>query len=166
MSKRKIRKKGGARREANRGGGKEYLSSFILVKEPGSPVPSFRNLVWEVEEDVARYMSAYQRAHELMPPPRNMYMDPQEYREEQEPAIETLDFFDEGISPSRDELLRAIAILGHSPNEQALLALSRFSESGHELAPVARLALSECTGLYSIFSPAERAAGTPPVSVH
>ena len=150
MLKRKIRRKNKASKKGGSNG--IYMSSFLAMKDADSGEIQFRDVAWKVEEKEMHYMPVYQRAHELMPQPRSMLMDPEEYRDELEPAISLLQKTAAGRPTKSDDILRALGILGHSPNSASIRALSCFSESNHSLAPVASLALSECTGLYGIFS--------------
>ena len=161
MSRRKIRVN---RRQSKRNRKDDvYMSNFFATKDKDTGEISVHDAAWKVEKRFIRYMPLYTRAHELMPPPRSELTDPEEYRNEQAPAIETLANALEDSSESSDELLRAIAILGHSPNPDAIRALARFCESHHSLAPVASLALSECASLYEVFcAPRHASAGSLP----
>jgi hypothetical protein len=107
---------------------------------------------WRVTRAEMRYMPVYQRAHELMPEPRSPFLSPDEYADELGPAVVLLEKTEAGERTEADDVLRALAILGHTPRPESIRALSRFSESDHSLSPVAGLALGECTGLFSLFN--------------
>jgi hypothetical protein len=81
----------------------------------------------------------YFDSHWLMP--YGYCFDPIRDRYQVEEAAGALD----RIDATDEELLRAIAILGHSPCKKALETLNRWSNTTHRHAPVARVALSECT---------------------
>jgi hypothetical protein len=89
----------------------------------------------------------YMLAHELLPLDYD-YVSADNSREV-ENAIATLTT----RVPTETELLRAIAILGHSPCSKALDSLADFSHSDHPYASVARLALSECKGMMQYSEP-------------
>jgi hypothetical protein len=95
----------------------------------------------------------YFDAHRLMP--FGYCFDPIRDRDRVEEAAATFDKLD----ATEDELLRAIAILGHSPCKKALETLNRWSDTDHRHAAVARVALSECTGLASFLEYEEVQSG-------
>ncbi|MBN1653173.1 MAG: hypothetical protein JXA30_05295 [Deltaproteobacteria bacterium] len=88
----------------------------------------------------------YMLAHKLMPFDFDLLRYPQEVDRSSAALNDPL--------ATETELLRAIAILGHSPCQEALHALDIFAKSGHRFASVARLALSECRGMAQL--PANR----------
>ena len=160
MSRRKIRRrpyfKGPGSTDSKRSADESaerrttVVASHFLTKNPQTGETLLASIGWEVDPDKTSYMPIYSRAHELLPRPRSRLVDPDEYRKYQAPAIELLSKATKGRVKS-DDILRALGILGHSPNRDAIEALSRFASSGHSLAPVAHLALDECTGLFSFF---------------
>ncbi len=134
------------------------MSSMIPFINPDSGELDIREFRWEMTEEEMSYMPIYQRAHALMPPPQSTFMDPDEYVDELGSAVEILRKADLDFTITTDDLLRSIAILGHTPYEESIRALSIFTRSNHSLAPVAGLALAECSGLFSVFRPAARAS--------
>lgn len=84
----------------------------------------------------------YMEAHKLMP--YNYLYDPDTCRQEVCEAIAVL----HDVEPSRAKLLRAIAILGHSPCLEAVEALNRHRLGGGPFAGAAEMALSECCGMF------------------
>ena len=133
------------------GGHTSAYSSSFFARDPRTGQTVFATIGWQVEPGKMEFMPVYQRAHLLMPIPRSRLMDPDEYRDEQGPAMELLKKALSNERTPSDDVLRALAILGHSPNQRSIRVLSRFSSSRHFLAPVAHLALGECTGLFSYF---------------
>ncbi len=103
---------------------------------------------YELTKEELRYMPVYQRAHQLMPAPASFYMDPGEYKDLVTPSIEVLTEARDGNQTNSDTILRALGILGHTPIEPSIHALSEFADSDHSLAPVAYLALAECSSMY------------------
>ncbi len=106
---------------------------------------------WEVNRTDMDFLELYGRAHNLMPSPQSVFMDPDEYLDEMEPCIELLKKAQDGEQEPSADLLRALGILGHTPHDRSIAALSLFADSSHYLAPVANLAFDECTGLYAHF---------------
>jgi len=84
----------------------------------------------------------YMEAHRLMP--YNYSYDPETCGQEVREAIATL----HEVDPSRRALLRAIAILGHSPCTEAIRALAEFNSWGGPFSGAASLALAECSGMF------------------
>lgn len=97
-------------------------------------------------EDVAAH-PLYVRAHMLMPRPRSSAFDPFEHAALVPAARRVLEKADE--ETDADDVLRALAILGHTPTSDSLDALFAFVERWPEgdLARVARLAVAECVAL-------------------
>lgn len=149
MSRRKIRNKS-KQKKASRSD-PMYMSNIFMTEDEDTGEIVCHDATWRVDKAAIPYMPIYSQAHRLMPLPKSMLMNPDEYREEQSPSIALLTSALNGTNVERDDLLRAIAILGHSPNTAALEALSRFSESRHDLSLVASIALSECASLYDAF---------------
>jgi hypothetical protein len=89
----------------------------------------------------------YVRAHTLMPRPRSSVFDPFEYAALVPAARRLLEMADEECDA--DDVLRALAILGHTPTNDSLDALFAFLARWPEgdLARVARLAFAECVVL-------------------
>lgn len=83
----------------------------------------------------------YLEAHRLIP--SGYRFDPIRDLEQVKTAAATLDKPDVTTA----EFLRAIVILGHSPCNEALETLERWSNTDHPYASVARVALSECKSL-------------------
>jgi hypothetical protein len=83
----------------------------------------------------------YMKAHGLMPP--NYLYDSASCAELVSEAIRSL----LGGERGTERLLRAIAILGHSPCPEAIEALTAFGDRDHPLAEVAGHALTECSAM-------------------
>jgi hypothetical protein len=83
----------------------------------------------------------YLEAHQLIP--NDYRFDPIRNGDQVKTAAATLDKPDVTTA----EFLRAIVILGHSPCDQALETLERWSNTDHPYASVARVALRECKSL-------------------
>ncbi len=83
----------------------------------------------------------YIDAHGLMPP--NYLYDSASCAELVSEAIRSL----LGGERGTERLLRAIAILGHSPCPEAIEALTAFGDRDHPLAEVAGHALTECSAM-------------------
>ena len=110
----------------------------------------------------------YARAHTLMPKPRSSVFDPFEHAARAPAAMSVLATTD--ATTPEDDVLVALAILGHTPTDDALDALFAFLERRPEgdLARVARLAVAECVvlgGELGIFACPSSPSG-PPVLVH
>jgi len=89
----------------------------------------------------------YARAHTLMPKPRSSVFDPFEHAARAPAAMSALAAADDATP--EDDVLVALAILGHTPTDDALDALFAFLERRPkgDLARVARLAVAECVVL-------------------
>ena len=94
-----------------------------------------------IDEADCCWAEDYHRAHLLMP--RDYYYDPDESANLVHEAVTVL------TSSTADERAtrRAIAILGHSPCEEALTTLQAYGQTDLPFAGMARLAYSECAGL-------------------
>lgn len=94
--------------------------------------------VMEIPEGEVEHDMAYVEAHRLLPP--HYPVDDVDLRTRMAMALFTLD--DPTASP--EALLHAIIILGHTPREAALSALTRYASSGAPYAGIAKCAASEC----------------------
>ncbi|MFO8072025.1 MAG: hypothetical protein R6V85_09145 [Polyangia bacterium] len=83
----------------------------------------------------------YMKAHRLMPP--NYLYDSASCARLVSEAIRSLWEDQRGA----ESLLRAIAILGHSPCPEAIEALTAFGDRDHPLAGVAAHAITECSAM-------------------
>jgi hypothetical protein len=146
MSRKKIRRKTQKSRKDV-----IYFSSAICVRDTASGGICMRETSWEVSQQDMCYMPIYQRAHEMMPIPRSGVMDPEEYLGELSTSVELINQARSGLETKTDELLRALAILGHTPVQKSIDALTEFVQSNHSLASVGSLALGECASLFSVF---------------
>ncbi|MCP4605748.1 MAG: hypothetical protein GY847_35375 [Proteobacteria bacterium] len=154
MSRRKIQRKKGKQKK----GQTVYSTTTVPVFNQDTKQVEIHGSTWVMTEEQISFMPIYQRAHRLMPIPKSFVMDPNEYRDELTPSIELVDRVLEGENVPADDLLRAIAILGHTPDEESIRSLSRFTQSNHSLAGVADLALAECGGLLTIFKKTAKAS--------
>ncbi|MCK9462443.1 MAG: hypothetical protein M0R80_22700 [Proteobacteria bacterium] len=123
------------------------LSFGFPIRDAASGKVEWLTGMFAVDAADAAAHPLYARAHALMPPPRSSAFDPYEHVALVPAARRLLERADEGCDA--DDLLRAIAILGHTPTNEALDALFAFGERWPEgdLARVARLAVAECVAL-------------------
>ncbi len=98
--------------------------------------------VKEIGEDELEHYDLYMQAHRMMP--YNYFYDPAFCGEEVRRSVAVIDATKSG----REQLMRALAVLGHSPCLEAVKALAAYSESQRPLSGVARLALDECSMLF------------------
>ena len=124
-----------------------HLCSSYPILNKNTGIITFESFGWTVEKRFHPFVDLYQLGHLLMPDLVTQITCPTHRRNEQQPAIMILRLARAGCSMDRDDILRALAILGHSPNKESLAALAQFARADHELAPVAHIAFCECTGL-------------------
>ena len=148
MSRRKIKRKK-EKQNLHKTNDVDYMTSTFPIIDPLTGEIDLDCITWEVTHEEMSYMPVYHRAHQLMPQSRSFYMDPNEYKDELAPSIEVLAEAERGNIIDTDTILRALGILGHTPVEQSIRALSVFAQSDHSLAPVAGLALAECSSMYT-----------------
>jgi hypothetical protein len=123
------------------------LSFGFPIRDAASGRVEWLTGMFAVDAADAAAHPLYVRAHALMPRPSSSEFDPFEHAALVPAACRLLENADE--ESDADDLLRAIAILGHTPTDDALDALFAFSERWPEgdLVRVARLAVAECAVL-------------------
>ncbi len=99
--------------------------------------------VKEISEDELEDYGLYMQAHSMMP--YYYFYDPAFCGGEVRRAAALVG----AANPEREQLMRALAILGHSPCLEAVTALRAYGESERPLAGVARLALDECSTMFA-----------------
>ena len=126
---------------------KVLLSYGFPIRNAASGKVEWLTGMFAVDAADAAAHPLYVRAHALMPRPSSSEFDPFEHAALVPAACRLLENADE--ESDADDLLRAIAILGHTPTDDALDALFAFGERWPEgdLARVARLAVAECAVL-------------------
>ena len=97
----------------------------------------------EIGEDELEDYGLYMQAHCMMP--YYYFYDPAFCGWEVRRAVAVLS----ASNPGREQLMRALAILGHSPCLEAVTALRAYGESQRPLAGVARMALDECSTMFA-----------------
>jgi len=139
MSRRKIKTRPGTS-AAEASGVIHQTSIYPMRSADTDEVELFTYVSCSAAEDV-RWFEDYMRAHLLVP--RGYYYDPVESAELVAASAALL------ASPTADEreVRRAIAILGHSPCEEALAALGAYGMTNLPFAGMAPLARDECEGL-------------------
>ena len=108
----------------------------------------FRDSEWfmsttEIGKDDLEHHELYIQAHSMMP--YYYTYDPAFCGWEVRRAVAVLS----APKPDREQLMRALAILGHSPCLEAVKALRAYGESQRPLAGVARMALDECSMMFA-----------------
>ncbi len=108
----------------------------------------FRDSEWfmsttEIDDDDLEHHELYLQAHSKMP--YYYSYDPTFCEWEVRRALAVLS----APMPDREQLMRALAILGHSPCLEAVKALRAYGESERPLAGVARMALDECSMMFA-----------------
>jgi hypothetical protein len=127
---------------------KVMLSYGFPIRDAASGGVEWLTGMFAVDAADAAAHPLYVRAHTLMPrPSSSVVFDPFEHAALVPAARRLLEKADEGCDA--DDVLRAIAILGHTPTNDALEALFAFLERWPkgDLARVARLAVAECVVL-------------------
>lgn len=139
MSRRKIKARRGT--PADESSGVIHQTCVYPMQSAETGQVELLTYVSQIDAEDARWSEDYYRAHLLMP--RGYYYDPAECAELVEESAALL------ASPTADgrAVRRAIAILGHSPCEEALAALGAYGMTNLPFAGIARLAYSECVGL-------------------
>ena len=99
--------------------------------------------VREIDEDELEDYGLYMHAHRMMP--YLYFYDPVFCGGEVRRSVAVID----AVKSDREQLMRALAILGHSPCLEAVKALRAYGESQRPLAGVARLALDECSMMFA-----------------
>ena len=123
------------------------LSYGFPIRDAASGRVEWLTGMFAVDAADAAAHPLYVRAHTLMPRPRASVFDPLEHADLVPAARHLLENADEECDA--DDVLRALAILGHTPTNAALDALFAFLARWPEgdLARVARLAVAECSVL-------------------
>ncbi len=108
----------------------------------------FRDSEWfmsarEIGKDELEHHELYMQAHSKMP--YYYSYDPAFCGWEVRRSVAVLN----ALEPDREQLMRALAILGHSPCLEAVKALRAYGESQRPLAGVARQALDECSMMFA-----------------
>ena len=108
----------------------------------------FTNSEWfisttEISEDEREHYDLYMQAHRMMP--YYYFYDPVFCGGEVRRSVAVID----AAKSDLEQLMRALAILGHSPCLEAVKALRAYGESQRPLAGVARLALDECSTMFA-----------------
>jgi hypothetical protein len=119
------------------------------ILDPVTGDITVRDFQCEVDGEDLPFMEMWNDAHRLLPPPDSFLFDPDQYRDQLTDALRTVQIYSEEVDD--ETLLQAIAVIGHTPCQESLKALADFGRSANRFAPVARLALGECSGLYNIF---------------
>lgn len=127
-----------------------YSSGMYPIVDPENKVVGIFESSFKTSPRAARVWPEYHRAHELMPGNDRLF-DPYGHPTLVPEAAAVLASAERRTS--KDELLRAIGILGHTPTQESVETLTAFMESEHPLAPVAELALSECHCLVRMIMP-------------
>jgi hypothetical protein len=145
MSRRRIRSRVG-RFRCSRG---YYISNVYPLVNPRTGDLELRAFSFLVEPRDTPHVELYNRAHRLMPP--NYIFDPNADGCEVQRALHVL-LEKDAQDTSEDEVLGALAVLGHSPCQASFLILGRLAKSETRYGSVARMALCECTGMAGIRS--------------
>lgn len=111
-----------------------------LTMITGNAGPGFSYTVTPVTAEDAPHLAPYFKAHKYLPFWYQYDPTKRRYRQSVERALRALADAD----ATTEDLTRAIVILGHSPDPQAVTALEELGERDHELAGMARMALQEC----------------------
>ena len=142
MSKKRIRKPRKSRTKRSQPTGVMGTTRLLACDDGGCGLVSF---AVPLAEDQWDDFVVYMDAHHLMP---------FDYDYDPETCADLLgeSLFVATEQHLEPELrLRAIAILGHSPCQEALAVLEQLASSGDPLAGVARLAYGECQGMVEMF---------------
>jgi hypothetical protein len=128
--------------------GKQSCYIFSLYPYIDTKTGDFKleSYEFEVEERDVPHVPLYDRAHELMP--SGYWYESEGSGREVDRALEILD----KPETDKDDWLRAIGILGHSPCQRSFEALGRWANADEPQASVARMALGECAGLARILA--------------
>jgi hypothetical protein len=100
---------------------------------------------YAVEPRDVPHLALYDRAHRLMPP--NYSFESCDSAAHVQYASRVLS----GSDATEDQVLGALAVLGHSPCEESFVVLGRWARNDPPYGSVARFALAECAGIAGLF---------------
>jgi hypothetical protein len=143
MSRRRIRKSGINAERAGRSNPEKLIDfAFYPFWNPETGRVELRSYSWEIDREDLPNLNVWRDSHALLPD-AYWYQSP-----ESAPIIATALRTLAQNPDDPEDMLKAIAVLGHSPIPEALKALDEVGRGGGAYAGVARLALCECAAMF------------------